>query len=129
MRTLLVLASLAAMIAAAPPAQADPAGNPDANFLAALDRAGVPYKNGAVAVQVAKKACELMDQGHSKAAVIQSVTSENGGFTVSDATSFTTSAVNAYCPQHIGEPDTVAPPPPTNTGMFPWIPLPPLGAG
>lgn len=126
---LLVLASFAAAIGAAAPAHADPAGNPDANFLTALDQAGVPYKNGAVAIQVGKKACELMDQGHSKAAVIQSVSSENAGFTVADATHFTTSAVNAYCPQHIGEPNTEPPPRPTDTGMFPWIPLPPLGAG
>ncbi|OBG67406.1 hypothetical protein A9X03_05820 [Mycobacterium sp. E1715] len=128
MRMLLALASFAAVIGAATPARADPAGNPDASFLAALDQAGVPYKDGAVAIRVGKKACALMDQGHSKAAVIQSVSSENAGFTVAEATSFTTSAVNAYCPQHIGEPDTVAPPPPTNTGMFPWIPFPPPGA-
>ncbi len=62
-RMLLVLASLAAVVGVATPAQADPAGNPDANFLAALDQAGVPYKNSAVAIRVGKKACELMDQG------------------------------------------------------------------
>ncbi|OBH12579.1 hypothetical protein A5695_16195 [Mycobacterium sp. E1747] len=128
MRMLLLLASFAAVIGAAAAAQADPVGSPDASFLAALDQAGVPYKDGAVAIRVGKKACELMDQGHSKAAVIQSVSSENAGFTVSDATSFTTSAVNAYCPQHIGEPNTEPPPRPTDTGMFPWIPFPPPGA-
>lgn len=127
-RMLLLLASFAAVIGAATPAQADPVGSPDASFLAALDQAGVPYKDGAVAIRVGKKACELMDQGHSKAAVIQSVSSENAGFTVSDATSFTTSAVNAYCPQHVGEPNTEPPPRPTDTGMFPWIPIPPPGA-
>ncbi|OBB68990.1 hypothetical protein A5758_07395 [Mycobacterium sp. 852014-50255_SCH5639931] len=128
MRMLLVLASFAAAIGAATPAQADPASNPDANFLTALDQAGVPYKNGAVAIQVGKKACELMDQGHSKAAVIQSVTSENAGFTVADATHFTTSAVNAYCPQHIGEPTTEPPQPPPGIWTIPWIPFPPPGA-
>ncbi|OBG93964.1 hypothetical protein A5697_03115 [Mycobacterium sp. E3251] len=128
MRVLLLLASFAAAIGAATPAQADPAGNPDASFLAALDQAGVPYKNGAVAIQVGKKACELMDQGHSKAAVIQSVSSENAGFTVSQATSFTTSAVNAYCPQHIGEPNTEPPPRSPDIWMIPWIPFPPPGA-
>lgn len=40
-----------------------------------------------------------MDQGQSGADVIEGVTSENAGFTVSD------------------------------TGMFPWVPLPPPGAG
>lgn len=123
---LLVLAAFAAVIGAAAPAQAEPAGNPDANFLAALDQAGVPYKNGAVAVRVGKKACELMDQGHPQADVIQSVSSENG-FTMADATHFTTSAVGAYCPQHLGEPTTQPPPPPAWWDI-PWIPLPPLGA-
>lgn len=124
---LLVLASFAAVLGAATPAQADPGGNPDANFLAALDQAGVPYKSGPVAIRVGRTACQLMDQGHSQADVIQSVTSENAGFTVADATHFTTSAVNAYCPQHIGEP-TTQPPPPPDPWMIPWIPLPPLGA-
>lgn len=126
MRIFLVLASCAAVIAAAAPAQADPAGDPDANFLAALARAGVPYKSGPVAIQVGKKACQLMDEGHSQAAVIQSVASENAGFTVSDATNFTTSAVSVYCPQHLGEPTTVPPPPPSNwiVPEFPW-PAPP----
>jgi hypothetical protein len=126
-RMLLVLASFAAIIAAATPAQAEPGGNPDANFLAALDQAGIPYKNGAVAIRIGKKACELMDQGHSQADVIQSVSSENAGFTVADATHFTTSAVSAYCPQHLGE-ATTEPPPPIAWWDIPWIPLPAPGA-
>lgn len=129
MRMLVVLASLAAVVAMATQAQADPAGNPDASFLSALDQAGVPYKNGAVAVQVGKKACELMDQGHPEADVIQSVAAENAGFTVSNATTFTTSAVNAYCPQHIGEPTTQPPTLPPDAWFIPFIPLPPPGAG
>ncbi|KKC02191.1 DUF732 domain-containing protein [Mycobacterium nebraskense] len=126
---LFVCASFAAVVGAATPAAADPAGNPDANFLAALNQAGVPYQSGAVAIRVGKKACELMDQGHSEADVIQSVSAENAGFTVSDATSFTTSAVNVYCPQHLGEPTTEPPKPPPDIWMIPFIPLPPLGAG
>ena len=125
---LLICASFAAGVGAAAPAHADPAGNPDANFLAALDLAGVPYKSGAVAIRVGKKACELMDQGHSEADVIQSVLAENAGFTLSEATSFTTSAVNAYCPQHLGEPTTEPPPPPSGIWTIPFIPLPPPGA-
>lgn len=121
---LLVCASFAAVVGAAMPAHADPVGNPDANFLAALDLAGVPYKSGGVAIRVGKKACELMDQGHSEADVIQSVLAENAGFTLSEATSFTTSAVNAYCPQHLGEPTTEPPPPPSNTWIVPEFPWP-----
>ena len=124
MRMLFVLASLAVVVSAATPAQADPAGNPDANFLAALDQAGVPYKSGAVAIRVGKKACQLMDQGHSQADVIQSVSAENAGFTVSDATHFTTSAVSVYCPQHLGEPTTEPPPTPSDTWIVPEFPWP-----
>lgn len=120
---LAMLASLAAVFAAAP-AWADPAGNPDASFLAALDQDGVSYKSGAVAIRIGKQACELMDQGHSLADVIQSVSSENPGFSVSDATKFSTSAVNAYCPQYIGEPTTEPPPPPPNNWFIPDFSLP-----
>lgn len=128
MRTLVVLASLAAVIVAiAAPASADPAGNPDADFLAALNQAGISPKSGAAAIRIAKKSCELMDQGHSQADVIQSVSAENPGFSVPDATKFTTSAVSVYCPQHLGEPTTEPPPPPPSpTWFFPE--LPPLPA-
>ena len=122
-RTLVVLASLAAVLGAATPAQADPVGNdagPDASFLDALDKAGVPYKNGPVAVGVGKRACQLMDQGHSEFEVIQDVSASNPGFTMDNATKFTTIAVGAYCPQHAGEPTTQAPSP----GIVPEFPLP-----
>ncbi|BBZ74118.1 DUF732 domain-containing protein [Mycobacterium paraseoulense] len=134
MRTLLAVVGFAAVIGAAAPAQADPAGNngpgPDASFLAALDQAGVPFKSGPVAIGVAKKACQLMDQGHSQADVIQSMSASNPGFSVDDATKFTVSAVAAYCPQHLGEPTAEPPPGPTlpPTGMWPMFPWPTPGA-
>ena len=99
MRMLVLLASFAAVIGATTPAQADPAGNesgPDASFLAELDKAGVPYKSGAVAVAVGKKACELMDQGHPEFDVIQSMSASNPGFGMSNATKLTTIAVTTY---------------------------------
>lgn len=134
MRMLVPLASFAAVIVLATPAQADPVSNesgPDASFLAALNRAGVPYKNGPVAISVGKRACELMDQGHSEADVIQSLSATNPGFTVDSATKFAASAVNAYCPQHLGEPTTEPPAPPTlpPTGIWPMFPWPTPGAG
>ncbi len=98
MRKLFVLVSLAAMIALAPLAQADPVTNasgPDAGFLAALDQAGVVYDNGPVAIAVGRQACELMNQGHPEADVIQSLSASNPGFTIDSATKFATSAVGA----------------------------------
>lgn len=121
------------MLVSAAPAQADPVGNeagPDAGFLSALNAAGVPYKSGPVAISIGKQACELMDQKHSKADVIQSLSASNPGFTVDSATTFVTSAVNAYCPQYAGEPATEPPPSPTlpPTGIWPMFPLPTPGA-
>ena len=62
MRLLVVLAGLAAVMGLATPAQAD-AGNPDADFLAALNNAGITYKSGPDAIAIGRRACELMDQG------------------------------------------------------------------
>ena len=128
MRMLVVLASFAAVIGVAAPAQADPGGTnsgPDANFLTALDNAGITYQSKAGAVAAGKRACQLMDQGHPDSDVIKSVSASNPGFTVDDATKFTAIAARAYCPQHLGDPTTQPPPPPPETWPeFPW-PAPP----
>lgn len=130
MRLLVVLAGFAVMICVATPAQGDPGGTdsgPDASFLAELKKAGVPYDSGANAVAVGKRACQLMDQGYSEVDVIKNVSDSNPGFSMSDAAKFTTIAVTDYCPQHVGEPTTQAPPP-SSSGPWPEIPLPPLPA-
>lgn len=105
MRFLVMLASFAAMLGMATPAQADPgnAGS-DASFLAALKKAGITYQDPAVAVAVGKQACELMDQGNTQAGVIKSMSSSNPGFTADGAAQFTMIAASAYCPQHMGPP-------------------------
>lgn len=128
MRILLTLAGVVAAVAAVAPAQADP-GNvvsgPDAAFLAELDKAGVAYRNGPDAVAVAKRACQMMDQGSSEVDVINDVSASNPGFSTSDARKFVGVAVSDYCPQHAGEPNT--PPsaaPPAIWPEFPW-PAPP----
>jgi len=132
MRILVVLASFAAVIGVAPPAQADPGSNdsgPDSSFLAELDKSGVPYQSGADAVAVGKRACQLMDQGYSEIDVIKNVSASNPGFTMSDAAKFTTIAVSDYCPQHLGEPTMQAPPPPPSPpGIWPEFPWPGLPA-
>jgi hypothetical protein len=102
-----VLVSVVAVIAVAAPAQADP--DPDANFLAALKKAGITYQTPSIAIGVGKKECSLMDEGESESAVIKDVSESNPAFKGEAATEFTTIAVNAYCPQHAGE----APPAPT----------------
>jgi Protein of unknown function (DUF732) len=126
MRTVLLLASFAAVVGLAAPAQADPAGatGPDASFLAALDKAGITYQNASVAVDIGRRACALMDQGSPQIEVIKSVSSSNPGFTVDGAAQFTMIAASAYCPQHLGQQVTQAPPTPGPSGLGPGFPLP-----
>jgi Protein of unknown function (DUF732) len=123
MRLLVVLAGLAAaVIGLATPAQADG----DGDFLAGLNNAGITYQSGPDAIGIGRRACELMDQGHSQDDVIKAVTDQNPGFTNDGATRFVEIAENTLCPQHIG--GAVSPPPPPQQPavppFFPW-PVPP----
>jgi Protein of unknown function (DUF732) len=123
MRLLVVLAGLAAaVIGLATPAQADG----DGDFLAGLNNAGITYQGGPDAIGIGRRACELMDQGHSQDDVIKAVTDQNPGFTNDGATRFVEIAENTLCPQHIG--GAVSPPPPPQQPavppFFPW-PVPP----
>jgi hypothetical protein len=126
MRTLVVLATLAAATGLAAPAHADP--SPDAGFLAALDEASITYRSGPEAVAAAKKVCDWINQGQPRSDVIKTVSAGNPGFTMSGAAEFTTFAERAYCPQHSGEPAAQQPTPPPS---WTWIqfPLPTSGAG
>ena len=130
MRMLAALASFVALIGLAAPAEADPVDNgsgPDANFLGQLGKAEVPFRDGGAAVAVGKRACQLMDQGNSEYDVIRSVSASNPGFTMADATKFTTIAVGVYCPQHAGEAPT-PPPRPSPSNIWPEFPWPALPA-
>ncbi|MEB4210041.1 DUF732 domain-containing protein [Mycobacterium sp. 94-17] len=111
MRMPVVLAGCAVLIGAAAPAYADPVGAPgaDASFIAALNQAGITYRDPAAAIEVARRACELMDAGSPQVDVIKSVSSSNPGFTVDGAAQFTMIAASAYCPQHLGQRVTRAP--------------------
>ncbi|MDT5346435.1 MAG: hypothetical protein QOE52_5619 [Mycobacterium sp.] len=130
MRFLVMLAGFAAVLGVATPAQADPGNSgPDASFLAALNKAGITYQDPTVAVAVGKKACELMDRGNPEVDVIKSVSSSNSGFTVDGAAQFTMIAASAYCPQHMGQPITQAPPTPLPPQQSPIIDFPIITPG
>lgn len=132
MRMLVALASFAVVICTAATAQADPGGGDpgsDADFLAALTKAGIPYQSGPAAVAVGKKACQLMAQGHPEAEVIKNVSASNPGLAMNNATEFTTIAVSTYCPQHVGEPTAQPAPPPQAPAIWPEFPIPAPGAG
>ncbi|GBE67107.1 hypothetical protein MFM001_35690 [Mycobacterium sp. MFM001] len=108
MRLLPVLAAVAAMVGLAAPAHADPSGV-DAQFIAALNKAGITYASADQAVEAGKTACQLLDQGQSDVEVVKRVTDLNPGFTISGAAKFTAIAASAYCPQYVngggGNPD------------------------
>jgi Protein of unknown function (DUF732) len=125
MRLLVALGGFAAIIGLATPAQAN-AGDPDADFLAALNNAGITYQNGPDAIGIGRRACQLMDQGHSQADVIKAMTDQNPGFTTDGATQFVVIAENTLCPQHIGGAVQAppSPPPPQGPAVPPFFPLP-----
>ena len=131
MRFLVMLAGCAAALGVvATPAQADPGtSGPDASFLSALKKAGITYQDPTVAVAVGKKACELMDQGNPEVGVIKSVSSSNPGFTADGAAQFTMIAASAYCPQHMGQQITQAPPTPLPPQQQPFADFPIITPG
>jgi hypothetical protein len=120
MRTLVVLATLAAAIAVAAPADADP--NPDAGFLASLDKASITYHSGPEAVAAAHQVCDWINGNQPRPDVIKTVASGNPGFSMSDAATFTTLSERAYCPDHPAQ--TAAQPPPTFDPGWLWINFP-----
>jgi hypothetical protein len=128
---LAALAGCAVLAGAAAPAYADPVGasGADASFIAALNKAGITYQDPAAAVGVGKRACRLMDEGSPQVEVINSVSSSNPGFTVDGAAQFTMIAASAYCPQHLGQQVTQAPPPAPTPQTPPVIDIPIITPG
>jgi hypothetical protein len=122
MRLLVVLASFAAAVGLATPAQADTV--PDASFLAALNNAGITYQSGPDAIAIGRRACDLMDHGHPEPDVIKGMTEQNAGFTTGAATKFTQIAETIYCPQHIGGAVVPPQPPPQEPAVPPYFPMP-----
>jgi Protein of unknown function (DUF732) len=97
MRKLVVLTTMAAAIALAAPAHADP--GPDANFLGALDKASISYHSGPEAVAAAHQVCDWINGGQKRSDVIVTVQQGNPGFSMANANAFTTLAERVYCPQ------------------------------
>ena len=58
---------------------------------------------GSDAVAIGRRACQLLDQGHSKPDVVNSMIQHNARFSTDAATTFTQIAESSYCPQYIGE--------------------------
>jgi hypothetical protein len=99
MRRLLVLLGVAAALGLAGPARADP--GVDASFLDALTKAGITFSNGPNAINAAKTACGLMNQGQPEFDVVAHVAEQNPGISTTSAAKFTAIAASAYCPQYL----------------------------
>jgi hypothetical protein len=98
-RRLLVLFGAAATLGLAAPALADP--GVDASFLDALNKAGITFDKGSDAVNAAKTACGLMNQGQQGLEIVQRVSEQNPGISTTSAAKFTAIAASAYCPQFL----------------------------
>lgn len=130
MRLLVVLVGVAASVAAASVARADPGlSGSDESFLAALKQAGITFASPNVAIGVGKRACQLMDQGNPQYDVIKNVSNANPGFSMDGAAQFTMIAASAYCPAHLGQPVTPPPPTPLPPSQWPIIDFPIITPG
>ena len=123
MRLVLAVASVAAVIGAAAPANADIDGT-DQAFLVALQQAGLTFQDPDRAIAVGKKVCDLVDGGMTGAEIVKNLQDLNPGFQGDGAAKFAAIADTAYCPQHLGEPTAQAPPPPPSSGIWPEFPWP-----
>jgi hypothetical protein len=98
MRRLLMLLSVAALIATAAPANADVDGT-DQAFLIALRQAGVTYQDPDRAIAVGHTVCRLVDEGMAGADLVKHLQEYNPAFEGDGAAKFTAIAASAYCPK------------------------------
>jgi hypothetical protein len=96
-----MLTSVAAMVAMAAPAYADPASDNDADFLAQLRAAGLTYQDPAAAISAAKDVCALVDKGTPDTDIVNNLQLRNPGFTGKGAAEFTALAAGEYCPKYL----------------------------
>jgi len=96
-----MLTSVAAVVAMAAPAYADPQSDPDADFLSQLKQAGLTYQDPAAAIAVAKDVCDLVDKGSTDTDIVNNLQLRNPGFTGNGAAKFTAIAAGEYCPKYL----------------------------
>jgi|SRR5947209_19776117 len=101
MKRQLMLLSVAATIAVAAPAYADPPSNDDSDFLAQLTAAGLSYQDPAQAVAVAKAVCQLVDKGTPDTEIEKNLQLRNPSFSGNGAAKFITLAAGEYCPKYL----------------------------
>jgi hypothetical protein len=96
----LTFASTTTAVCLAIPAQAGSVAD-DANFLAALDKAGISYDSPAQATAAGDAVCQLMAEGRSGTEVIWQLVMSNQGLSTGSAARFASVAASVYCPQYL----------------------------
>jgi hypothetical protein len=111
-KRLLMLTSVAAMIAMAAPAYADdPPSGADADFISQLKAAGLTDQDPKKAIDAAKDMCSLLDNGTPDTEIQSNLISRNPGLTPNGASQFMTLAKGKYCSKYAGQGQ---PPKPSN---------------
>ena len=87
---------VAAGLALAAPAQADPSDN---SFLNALNNAGIGYNDPGSAVQLGQEVCPMLVEPGKNFASVASQLRGNNGISPEMASFFTGIAIQMYCPQ------------------------------
>lgn len=98
MRSLLVLASVAAAIGLAVPARAD---RTDDAFIASLQAAGITFSDPGKAVGAGRWVCDTVGQGTPMPDVVKTLLSKNSALREEKANQFAAIAANTYCPSAI----------------------------
>jgi hypothetical protein len=102
MKRLLLLTSVAAVVAMAPPAYADdPPSGVDAEFISQLKAAGLTQQDPTKAIAAAKDLCSLADNGTADTEIESNLMSLNPGLTAHGADEFMTLSAAAYCPKYL----------------------------
>jgi Protein of unknown function (DUF732) len=104
MKRLLLLTSVAAVVAMAPPAYADdPPSGVDAEFISQLKAAGLTHQDPTKAIAAAKDLCSLADNGTADTEIESNLMSLNPGLTAHGADEFMTLSAAAYCPKYLSK--------------------------
>lgn len=91
-----LLAGVLVVIAVAAPAHADP---DDDAFLAALNQAGITFRDPDHAIKAGQKVCDLASSGTSQLDIVRDIRDLNPAFTMASAAKFAKAAAGIYCPE------------------------------
>lgn len=103
LRSALSALGLAAVIASAGPAYADPESGEagDASFLASLKAVGLTFDSDSQAIAAGHAVCGLINNGSSGLQVVKQAKADNPGLSLDGAAQFAALAANSYCPQQL----------------------------